>query len=514
MSEIHKNNPNEIINSKIDISKEVSIAEEFVLHLESRVHDIRAYQKSISKNTQEYVNLTNSMLDYETQLSVVRRLIKHVESSIEVGKPELFIQELVEVNRRFYANWHIETDRLIEIQNISKSRLSELKVNVRDLDDTSVKVEREPPQRREVISEVPKDQLIVEAADFIFSFENFRANPYWDYAQWSRGYGTKVPWSINDEKTNPWWTINEQEAKKAKYSHIEADYNKVSQYFWFDPMTKNQKIAILSFVYNNWRHIFEVEKWAKNLQAVFFNPNSSIDDKIKAMMPFHYAKWESLEWLRKRRAGEAILARKKEEWKRENIDMMVMADNEKPWETVSVIYWEDTLWRTITRAIDRINNNPDESDSSTLATRLAEFNPDFNTIHSWDKVYTKKKTYNNVDYYEITFEEYSFIVRWEDAYSMSTSLDEILNAETTKEITALVPQGELVFYVPEKASPGQVVANVFPSVYPSGSAYPQLKAANINLVVNQWDPVYRDGAYIIINNTKIKVNNDWTIELP
>lgn len=81
------------------------------------------------------------------------------------------------------------------------------------------------------------------------SWEGFSSTPYWDFKQWSWGYGTKVPGSVADRTKVPTGTITREKAMSDAMKHIQADYN------YLKPLVKvnlntNQWAAFLSFSYN------------------------------------------------------------------------------------------------------------------------------------------------------------------------------------------------------------------------------------------------------------------------
>lgn len=85
--------------------------------------------------------------------------------------------------------------------------------------------------------------------DYLTRFEGFRENPYWDYKQWSWGYGTKVPGSGTDATNKPDKTISKLEAMGYAHAHALADYNYLLKHVTAD-LTARQWGALLSFAYN------------------------------------------------------------------------------------------------------------------------------------------------------------------------------------------------------------------------------------------------------------------------
>lgn len=84
---------------------------------------------------------------------------------------------------------------------------------------------------------------------FLPTWEGFSPTPYWDYKQWSWGYGTKVPGSVNDANINPGGTITREKAWTDAMQHINTDYNYLRTIATY-PLNENQWAAWLSFSYN------------------------------------------------------------------------------------------------------------------------------------------------------------------------------------------------------------------------------------------------------------------------
>ena len=85
--------------------------------------------------------------------------------------------------------------------------------------------------------------------NFLPAWEGFSATPYWDYRQWSWGYGTKVPGSVNDRNIVPTGTISRAQAIIDAFKHIESDYHDLSKLITVT-LNANQWAALLSFSYN------------------------------------------------------------------------------------------------------------------------------------------------------------------------------------------------------------------------------------------------------------------------
>ena len=84
---------------------------------------------------------------------------------------------------------------------------------------------------------------------FLPTWEGFSATPYWDYQQWSWGYGTRVPGSVSDPAQNPGGTITRAQAMLMALAHVEKDYRDLNSLITV-PLSANQWAALLSFSYN------------------------------------------------------------------------------------------------------------------------------------------------------------------------------------------------------------------------------------------------------------------------
>lgn len=85
---------------------------------------------------------------------------------------------------------------------------------------------------------------------FLRKWEGFRAYPYWDFKQWSHGYGTRVKGSSDNKAIPPPnIPINRQDAAKEMINFVTNDYNTLNPLI-NKQLTPNQWAALLSFSYN------------------------------------------------------------------------------------------------------------------------------------------------------------------------------------------------------------------------------------------------------------------------
>lgn len=84
---------------------------------------------------------------------------------------------------------------------------------------------------------------------FLPQVEGFSATPYWDYKQWSWGYGTRVPGSSDNRNIRPTGTITRAKAIQDALSHVANDYKYLAPLVHVK-LNAKQWAALLSFSYN------------------------------------------------------------------------------------------------------------------------------------------------------------------------------------------------------------------------------------------------------------------------
>lgn len=84
---------------------------------------------------------------------------------------------------------------------------------------------------------------------FLPPWEGFRREPYWDYKQWSWGYGTRVPGSVDNPNIYPSGSITEAQAMADALEHIDKDRDYLRGLITV-PLNDHQWAALLSFAYN------------------------------------------------------------------------------------------------------------------------------------------------------------------------------------------------------------------------------------------------------------------------
>lgn len=96
-----------------------------------------------------------------------------------------------------------------------------------------------------------------ECIEILKAMEGFSAKPYWDYSQYSVGYGTACP-SEEDRKRYEEEGISEEEAEMLLRKYVETSEEFLNAYLvdkYSVPLTQNQFDALVLFTYNcgtNW----------------------------------------------------------------------------------------------------------------------------------------------------------------------------------------------------------------------------------------------------------------------
>lgn len=118
-----------------------------------------------------------------------------------------------------------------------------------------------------------KSNYLGKLKTFLPSVEGFSSKPMWDVQQWSWGYGSKVPGSINDPNKYPGGTITRERAWTEALRYITTHYSYLKPLI-SAPLNNNQIAALLSFSYNLGQYnadniIPEIN--SRNQDAVFAN---------------------------------------------------------------------------------------------------------------------------------------------------------------------------------------------------------------------------------------------------
>lgn len=84
---------------------------------------------------------------------------------------------------------------------------------------------------------------------FVPTVEGFSSKPYWDFKQWSWGYGTKVPGSVANKNVVPTGTITRAQAFDEMMKDLTYRYNYLRPKMPGN-LRPNQWAALTSFAYN------------------------------------------------------------------------------------------------------------------------------------------------------------------------------------------------------------------------------------------------------------------------
>jgi len=137
----------------------------------------------------------------------------------------------------------------------------------------------------------------------IKKFEWFSPNSFWDYKQYTRGYGTKAPW--------PHQKISESAASSELSEKIDKHYNlwKYLDQQTLKWMWDNQKAAMTSFIFNLWPLKLKAFKpmLEKYAQAEWSEKQQIAQQIADKMQNYCHAGWKVLQGLVARRKTEAEL---------------------------------------------------------------------------------------------------------------------------------------------------------------------------------------------------------------
>lgn len=116
------------------------------------------------------------------------------------------------------------------------------------------------PKRGHLLSvlQPPQHPQLGDVAALIAEFEGFHPTPYWDYQQWTWGYGTKAPGKGG--------SITQEQAKAelgSAIAAIDAELNRMVRV----PITANQRAALTSLGFNVGTHALGRSRLMQRLNA-------------------------------------------------------------------------------------------------------------------------------------------------------------------------------------------------------------------------------------------------------
>ena len=116
------------------------------------------------------------------------------------------------------------------------------------------------PKRGHLLSvlQPPQHPQLGDVAALIAEFEGFHPEPYWDYEQWTWGYGTKAPGKAG--------SITQEQAKTElgnAIAAIDADLDRMVKV----PITANQRAALTSLGFNVGTHALKRSRLIRKLNA-------------------------------------------------------------------------------------------------------------------------------------------------------------------------------------------------------------------------------------------------------
>jgi len=124
---------------------------------------------------------------------------------------------------------------------------------------------------------------IKEAMEFIKRFEWYSRVAYFDFKQFSCGYGTKC---------SKWEVVSIEEAENRLYEAVKGRWEYVKDLETSD----ENKIALVSYIYNTWNTSILKRAKRNDWNSVKYIMNQTV-----------YANWKKLNWLVKRRWQEVAM---------------------------------------------------------------------------------------------------------------------------------------------------------------------------------------------------------------
>lgn len=113
---------------------------------------------------------------------------------------------------------------------------------------------------------------------FIAKLEDFYAKPYWDYSQWSVGYGSGFNWDTNTPVTKD-TVVDKPTAKRWLLAEAAKNMNTINLNVKV-PLNTNQRTALAAFVYNVGDGAFKKSTLLKKINANA--PRNEIETAWKA----------------------------------------------------------------------------------------------------------------------------------------------------------------------------------------------------------------------------------------
>jgi lysozyme len=101
--------------------------------------------------------------------------------------------------------------------------------------------------------------------EFIAKLESFYDKPYWDYSQWSVGYGSGFNWDTNTPVTKD-TIVDKPTAKRWLLAEAAKNMNTINLNVKV-PLNANQRTALAAFVYNVGDGAFKKSTLLKKINA-------------------------------------------------------------------------------------------------------------------------------------------------------------------------------------------------------------------------------------------------------
>ncbi len=231
-------------------------------------------------------------LDFKWAQKFIKELIKKLDN-----KNLNFDFEMKLKKQKYEKTFTVNLQNFKEKEdNFEKVKIVKEKENIKK--DNSKIIEKNEEDNNKIEEEL---FILNWTLDFIIKHEWFTHISKWDRTQYSRWYSTQAPWKgkyISRAKAKEELSLKVWKVK----SYIDKN---------FPHLNKFQKIALISFFYNNWTSsiwktnlIYRIKNMNKNIKWVWLIKPKSVANMI---LKYDYSWWKRLKWLTKRRKLEAEL---------------------------------------------------------------------------------------------------------------------------------------------------------------------------------------------------------------
>ena len=181
----------------------------------------------------------------------------------------------------------------------------------------------------ETVEEFVPMQLSAFGLEMIKSFEGFDAYPYWDYSQWTVGYGTSCGTDKNTYPSQYENGITEVQATALMLDKMQSYVNAVNKFMksYEVKLNQNQFDALVSFSYNCGAYVWNKSLDDFTLKRLLVEGNWTEEEITEAFLMWVKAGGQVLSALVKRRTREATLFNSDLDIQGENVKQYFVTTN-------------------------------------------------------------------------------------------------------------------------------------------------------------------------------------------